>query len=176
MQQRIEVRTEPSGNTAGQLIVSALNDYEGWRTVRDAGNPSDWRLLLLDRQQVRRLRANTWENLNFFRGIEAVGGRCRQAGSGEVDGRPCYKLAFHHLGGIVFIRHFDQATGELLLTETETGGTLREQGEMIVEGIRFPRRVVTREPDGRQTTIHFERIVINEPYAEDLFEVPHLLR
>ncbi|HSY53068.1 MAG TPA: hypothetical protein VK785_01405, partial [Opitutaceae bacterium] len=47
--------------------VTALDDYEAWRRLEDATNASRWSLTLLDKEQIKRLRASTWENLAFFR-------------------------------------------------------------------------------------------------------------
>lgn len=167
-QQRITVRSEKIVET------SALDGYDGWQRRSDAQDPSRWQLTLLDPQQVKRLRANTWENLNFFRGIEKRGGRVEFQGEAEVDGTPCAKLAFIHSDSIIFLRYFDRATGRLLKTETEAGGEIREEGEMTVGGVRFPKRVINRTPDGKVTTIIFDGVVLNEAHPNADFAVPTL--
>lgn len=166
--QRITVRSEKVVET------SALDDYDGWQRRSDAADPSRWQLTLLDPQQVKRLRANTWENLNFFRGLDKRGGRVESQGTATVDGIACDKLAFIHSDNIVFYRYFDRATGRLVKTETESGGEIREEGEMTVNGIRFPKRVINRTPDGKMTTITFDRVTLNESRPDSDFEVPSL--
>lgn len=159
--------------------VTALNGYDGWQRVTDLADKTKWRQTLLGTEHIRRLRANTWENLAFFRGIENVGGRIEDHGVTTVEGIACQKIAFVHAPQIIFNRYFDVATGRLVHTETEAGGTIREQGEMTVNGIRFPRSIVTttRNQAGQlQTvTIHFEKITVNERFPSSIFAVPSLM-
>lgn len=167
-QQRITVRSEKI------IETSALDDYDGWQKRSDAQDASKWQLTLLDPQQVKRLRANTWENLHFFRGIEKRGGTVVHQGTATVDGLTCDKLAFTHAENIIFYRFFDRATGRLVKTETEAGGEIREEGETVVNGVRFPRRVINRTPDGKMTSITFDQIVLNEDHPSAAFAVPSL--
>lgn len=156
--------------------VTALDEYEGWQRVQSAGEPDRWRLSLLGKDQIRRLRANTWENLSFYRGLEEVSGRIEDHGTVEMDGRKVRKVAFVHSPEIVFTRFFDEESGRLVLTETEKQGLIREDGELRAGDIRFPSKIITinRLPDGssREVTVVFERIIVNEPLARELFAVP----
>lgn len=167
-QQRIVVRSEKV------IETSALDDYDGWQRRSDAQNPARAQVVLLDPQQVKRLRANTWENLNFFRGLEKRGGSVEYQGETTVDGVACAKVAFIHGENIIFYRFFERATGRLVKTETESGGEIREEGEMTVEGVRFPKKVINRTPDGKTTTITFDQVVINEVHPAREFAVPGL--
>ncbi len=54
------------------------------------------------------------------------------------------------------------------------GGEIREEGEMIVNGVRFPRKVINTAPNGRSTTITFDRVTVNETFAPEGFAVPSL--
>jgi hypothetical protein len=163
--------------TSDRIIeVTALDGYDAWQRVQDAADKSKWKQTLLGTEQIKRLRANTWENMAFFRGIESVGGRVEDQGPQTVDGVACQKIAFIHAPNIIFYRYFDVATGRLVLTETEAGGTIREQGEMVVGGIRFPRTIVTATKNAKgeiQTvTINFEAVTVNEPLPVAEFAVP----
>ncbi len=180
-QQRIVATSEvKTGTTTEQRIeVTALDSFDGWHRVQDAKDPSRWRMDLLSKDQIKRLRANTWENLAFYRGLERRGGTIEDLGEANVGGTACDKLAFRHEPGIVFIRYFDKATGRLVLTETEQGGSIREEGEIMADGIRFPRRIITttKQTDGkeRSVTVNFEKVSVNETFASKLFEVPSFL-
>jgi hypothetical protein len=90
----------------------------------------------------------------------------------SVDGRACVKLSFVHANDIVFVRYFDKATGRLVKTETETGAEIREEGEMIVNGVRFPKKVINKATNGSTTTIMFERIELNVAIPAGEFSVP----
>lgn len=176
-QQRIAV------TSASRIEVTALDDYEGWQRVENPENPEQWRISLLGKDQIKRLRANTWENLHFFRGIEERGGRVTDEGRVEVEGETVHKLAFRHDDRIVFFRYINPTTGRLVLTETDSGAVIREIGQMRVAGIRFPEAVITESPlygsDGvrlgtRTITVNFENIEVNPTLSDDLFRVPSL--
>jgi hypothetical protein len=157
--------------------TTALDDYEAWRRLELAADPTHWSLTLLDKDQVKSQRANTWENMAFYRGIERRGGHVEDLGPATIDGHACEKLAFVHEPGLTFYRYFDAATGQLILTETEIGNLTREQGEMMVNGVRFPKSLVSTTKDpatGRENTISItlEKITLNENFPESLFAVP----
>lgn len=153
---------------------TALDGYDAWQKRTDPENPSKWQLTLLDALQVKRLRANTWENLFFFKGIEKRGGRVEFQGDATLEGRACVKMAFVHADNIVFTRYFDKATGQLLLTITESGGEIREEGQTMVAGIRFPKKVINKNPGGQVTMITFDTVRINAPRPAADFAVPEL--
>lgn len=167
-QQRITVRSEKI------IETSALDDYDAWQKRSDAQDPTKWQLTLLDAQQVKRLRANTWESLYFFKGLEKRGGRVEYLGEEPVEGVPCKKLAFIHGENIVFHRYYNKATGKLVKTVTESGGEIREEGELPASGIRFPRRIINQTPDGKVTTVTIDKVVVNEVFAPAEFAVPAL--
>jgi hypothetical protein len=169
-QQRILATTDKT------IETTALDGYDGWGRLQDARNPERSRQTILPVDRIKRLRANTWENLAFYRGIEKVGGRIEEQGTAVIDGITCEKIAFIHAPNIIFYRFFDQATGRLVFTETESGDTIREQGEMIVKGIRFSRGIVTTAKNAKgevqTSTITFEQVLVNEPVPAKLFAVP----
>lgn len=161
-----------------EIETTALDGYEGWMRKQDPADPTKWRLVLLSAEQIKRLRANTWENLAYFRGIERAGGRIEEQGTKVIDGVTCQKIAFIHGPNTSFTRYFDVATGRLVQTETESGGVIREEGEMMVDGIRFPQRLITttRGKDGQpQTvTVNFEKVVVNREFPASEFRVPSI--
>lgn len=168
-QQRMTLRSDQG------VEVTALDDYDGWVRRTPAADPTRWQISFLDVPQVKRLRANTWENLAFFRGIEQRGGKLTFAGDATVDGRACSKLVFTHDDNIVFTRYFAKDSGALVKTETEAGGEIREEGELVVQGLRFPRKLINRAPNGQVSVITFERITLNEAFPAETFAVPTLL-
>lgn len=160
--------------SAQVVETTALDGYDAWMRRADANDPTKWQLSLLDTQQVKRLRANTWENLFFYRGIEKRGGKIEFGGDVAVDGKDCVKLTFAHAENIVFIRYYEKATGRLVRTETENGGEIREEGEIHAGGLRFPRTLVNKGPNGQVATITFESVKLNEAFPADTFAVPAL--
>jgi hypothetical protein len=169
-QQRIVVTTEKS------IETTALDGYEAWQRQQDPTDLARWQVKLLSPDQIKRLRANASENLAFFRGIETRGGAVVDQGEAEVEGVKCRKLAFVYEPTIAFIRYFNPASGKLVLTETEQGGKIREEGEVIVKGVRFPQKIITinkvTEGKERVVTISFEKVEVNEVFANDFFRVP----
>jgi hypothetical protein len=167
-QQRITI-TGP-----GVIETTALDGYDAWQKRTNPKNPSQWTITLLDAGQVKKLRANTWENLSFFAGLEKKGGTVQHGGDATADGVACVKLSFVHAADIVFVRFFDKATGRLIKTQTENGAEIREEGEMIVNGVRFPRKVINKSPNGTVTTITFDRVELNQRLPAGEFAVPTL--
>lgn len=154
--------------------VTALDEFDGWTRSENLKDAESWRLTLLTREHIRRLQANNVENLNFFKGAERRGGSVELRGDATVDGVDCAKVAFIHGQGIEFVRYFDKATGRLVMTETENGGQIRERGEQIVAGIRFPSRLESTLED-RTVVISFESVEVNGDYPDSLFEVPSVM-
>lgn len=153
--------------------VTALDGYDGWERVADLTGKNNARLTLLDTMSIKRLRATTIENLSFYSG--RVGSRQVEfQGEETVDGVACVKLSFTHGGNIVFLRYFEQSSGRLVKTVVEGGGEIREEGELIVNGIRFPKKVINKSSGGRSTTITFEQIAVNESFPAETFAVPAL--
>ena len=97
-----------------------------------------------------------------------------------VDGKSCRKLSFVHDDGIIFTRYFDQDSGRLILTETENGVKIREQEEILSSGLKFPRKIFTESKlsDGkiRSVSITFDKVLVNETFADSLFGVPPMGR
>ncbi len=168
--QRVTVTTDTGDQTTG------LDEYSAWVREQRPNDPKYPRLGLLGVQQVRRMRANTWENLAFYGGIEQVNGHVEDAGTVQLDGQPARKLIFWHDSEVFFARWFDPVTGQLLMTETDDGNQIREAGDILAGGLRFPRQIitVTKAKDGtlNKSTITFDSITVNEPAPASLFAVP----
>ncbi len=173
--------------TSDRIIeTTALDDYEGWQRKVDAADGTrPPQQIVLNREQLKRIRSNTWETLHFFRGLEAKGGKIEDMGAVTVDGKACQKLAYIHAPDIIFYRYFDTATGKLVLTETEAGTSLREEGEIISGGIKFPKTLITsskiqRKEPGKATptelvqttTINIEKVIVNEVFPKSFFATP----
>lgn len=169
-QHRLVVTTDKA------IDITGLDDYIGWRRVEPAGGARA-RQSTMNREQIKRLRANTWENLYFWRGLERHGGKIDDQGDATIDGTSCRKLVVDYGSGIQFIRYFDKTTGRLVLTETTPAGSIREEGEIVVSGVRFAKKIVRTAPPGpdgktRVVTITFDRIALNETFPASTFEQP----
>ena len=159
----------------GNLVeITVLDGYEAWDHVQDTANPAKVRMKWLSAAEIRSLRANTWENLFFYRGM-GDGGSVEDKGPATVDGIVCERVDFIHGPGIEFQRYFDRDTGRLVASIRD-GETIREKGEIRVDGIRFPKSIVStrKTASGKDlvTTVLFDRITLNEPIDSNEFAVP----
>jgi hypothetical protein len=152
--------------------TTALDGYDGWERVSDLTGKAKPRIFLLDPSNIKRLRATTVENLSFYAKQNQDSPQVRLVGDVTVDGLPCVKLSFTHGNGVVFLRIFEKSTGRLVKTEIQNGGEIREEGEMFVNGIRFPRKVLNKTADGRVTAIVFDTVRVGERFPAEVFSVP----
>ena len=168
MQQRQILRSDKIERT------TALDGYDGWERVSDRTGQTKPRIILLDPTNIKRLRATTLENLSFYAKPDQDSRQVRLLGDVTLDGLAGVRLSFTHSNGIVFFRSFEKSTGRLIKTEIQNGGEIREEGEMFVNGIRFPRKVLNKSADGRVTVITFDKVTVGERFPAEAFAVPPL--
>lgn len=156
-------------------MTTVLDGYDAFDFLQDNSVPSRYRLTWLTVAEVKTLRANTWENLYYYRAPE--GGSIEDKGPATVDQIACERIDFTHGPGLVYQRYFDRDTGRLVLT-VRGPESFRESGEIRVDGIRFPKTIVstTKTASGKDlvTTATFETITLNEPLAPGLFAAPSI--
>ena len=152
-----------------------LDGYDGWMQQRDSSNPTNWQLTLMDREQIKHIRADNAETLYFFKGLEQRGGRIEFLGDAKIDGKDTVKIAYVYGPSIIYNRYIEKATGRQLLVEIEGGGTIREEGEIIVDGLRFSKRIINRGADGKTNILTIEKLTLNEVFPKSLFAVPTLI-
>ena len=167
LRQRLVVRGPKASRT------TVLDGYDAWDWVQENLDPTKFRLTWLNAADIRTLRANTWENLYYYRGPE--GGSVEDKGPATIDGVACERVDFTHGPGIVYERYFDRDTGRLVLT-VKGAELIRESGEIRADGIRFAKTIVstTKNASGKDviTTVTFDSVVLNEPLRADFFAVP----
>ena len=168
--QRVVAQSEKAVET------TVLDGYEGWQRTEDLTNPKNFRSVVFRPDAVKRLRAQAWENVSFFRGLEGLGGHYEDQGPQTIDGVACQKIAFIYNANVIFYRYFDLATGRLVQTDTEDGGSTREEGEQVVNGVRFPTRMkmIIKGPNGQSklVTIALEKVTVNETFPPETFRMP----
>jgi hypothetical protein len=161
----------------GQLVTIGLDDYNVWQRLQDPKDLRRSRIIIPPIAMLQRIRADIWENLGFYRGIEQTGGRLEDRGAAVIDGIACEKIAFIHPPNFFYIRYFDQATGRLVLTETDSGVKISQVGEIVVKGIRLPKSLVEKQiRDGKeQTSIYdFSSITVNDTFPDSVFATPQV--
>ncbi|MCZ6674406.1 MAG: hypothetical protein O7C75_15865 [Verrucomicrobia bacterium] len=150
-----------------------LNDYEAWKKVYRINQPDIYQLIPYTTDQLKRVRANTFENLNFFSPVTSYNRKLEYAGQETIDGEVVDRVKVIY-GSIFYIRYFKRSNGQLLLTEIETGERIQESGEMNVGGVRFP-DTLTSYIDGKEIhRIVFDSIEVNPDLDESLFTQPAL--
>ncbi len=168
LRQRLVVRTERT------TLTTVLDGYDAWDFLQDNANPAKFELKWLSAGDTKTLRANTWENLNFFRGLSGEGAT-EDMGPATMDGIACERVDFRHGPGIVYERYFDRDTGRLVVT-IRGPETIRESGETLVDGLKFSTKIVstTKTASGKDlvSTVTFTKIILNEPQGPEVFAVP----
>ena len=157
----------------GVVDEFGLNDYEGWLKRFKTEDPDAYVLMPVDVTRLKRLRANTYEGLNFFSTKTNYGRKIEYLGKQDLDGKPVEAVKILY-GSAIFVRYFDPNTGELLLSEIENGERIQEQGEMMVSGIRFPKYLVTYNGDDEISHLEFHSIQVNPAFEDSLFTQPPL--
>lgn len=156
-------------------MVTVLDGYDAWDWLQDNADPKKFKLTWLQAADIRMLRANTWENLYDYRSPE--GGSVEDKGPATVDGVECERVDFTHGPGTVYERYFDRDTGRLVMT-VRGDETFREVGEIVVDGVRFPKTIVsrTKAPKGGEvvSTATFTSVALNEKLPADLFAAPNI--
>ena len=166
--------------------TQCLNDYSAWVRTDDKTDSKKWKLVSLNTELTLRMRAGAFENLAFYRGVKEanghlqslddLGGSVTDGGVATLDGTACHKLVFAHGTKFTFTRWFDVATGRLLLTETDDGLRVREEGAITEGGVRFPQKLIQTEKAAdrtqAETTIIFDKIELNKPEAASRFALP----
>jgi hypothetical protein len=167
LRQRLVIRGEKV------TMTTVLDGYDAWDVFQENADPSRHRLNWLAVVDVRALRANTWENLYFFSAPE--NGSVEDKGPATVDGVACERVDFDHGSGTVYQRYFDRDSGRLVLT-INGSESIRETGQIMVNGVRFPKVIVSTSKDisGKEltATATFDRISVNDPLEPGLFVVP----
>ena len=163
--------------TAKVTDVTVLDGYDAWERLVDNADPSKFRMKWLLVNDIKSLRANTWENLHFFRDLDG-GETAEDQGPSTVDGIACERVDFIHGPGIVFERFFDRDTGKLVLS-VRSGESIRESGEIVVDGVKFPKTITStaKTASGKEivTKVTFDSVVLNEAVKGDAFAAPNLI-
>jgi len=185
--------TDPSGET-GKIAISlrrpyqllqslerangiveefGLNDYEGWQKQYRAEDSDRYGLAPLDVVRLKRLRANTYEGLNFFSTKTSFSRKIEYLGKQDLDGSQVEVVKILY-GSAQFVRYFDVNTGELLLSEIENGERIQEHGEFMVDGILFPKQLVTFRNGEQISRLEFHSIEVNPVLDDAMFTMPPL--
>ena len=158
--------------------VSALDDTEGWISYYKIGLDQSLGMEIFDPARVLMMQAAVREAFGFYKRPTHRGGRVTYDGREKVKDVDCVVLIYHHGEGIGYIRYFDAATGRLMKTVDANGVEYYEEGEIMVEGVRFPKKLVTTFSTavGPQTMeFTYSKITLDKKHDASIFELPSLV-
>ena len=158
-----------SGN--GVVQEFGLNDYDAWKKVYRSDNPDEYNLIPSNPGQLKRVRANTFENLKFFSSDTNYQRKLEYLGQEIISGESVKRVKVVY-GSMYYIRNFKASTGQLILTEIETGEHIQEQGEIRVAGIKFPKTLISLIDGEEIHRINFDSMEVNPDLEDSLFVQP----
>lgn len=157
--------------------TTVLDGYDAWDILQDNAEPAKHVLTWLGADDIRAIRASTWENLYFYR-VRKGEVVVEDKGLVTTEGVACERVDFIHGPGIVYERCFDRDTGRLVSTSRGLE-TIRESGEIRADGVRFPKTIVSvrKTASGKDlvSTVIFDTVTLNEPVEPGVFSIPSLL-
>ena len=150
-----------------------LNDYEAWTKVYAKKSPHQYKLIPHSAEGLRRIRASTFENLYFFFPFSNRGRKVEYLDQDVYGELKVHRVKVSY-GKIYYLRYIEDTTGQIVLTEVETGERIVEGGEMFADGIRFPRTLTTFQDGSEVHRIAFDEIQVNPVVDDSLFTLPPL--
>ncbi|MEM9226953.1 MAG: hypothetical protein AAGA45_03205 [Verrucomicrobiota bacterium] len=158
--------------------ITATNGFEGYTEVVDKYEPLGGGVIVHDVDRVRRLIANSLENLYFFRGpYELRGASVTDEGMKSIDGEPCHVIRYSYPGNYHYLRRFNAKSGRVVSTiNITTDFETVEEGVIEADGIIFPEQIITYDDEGDIIrTVKFSEVIVNDPLDDSLFDFPTVL-
>lgn len=155
--------------------TSGLDDTEAWHFVENLANPADKTLRLYGVEEILNMQASVWEYLNFYKRPEGRGQDVVYEGRQHFGNIECVVLTYDHGDGIWFRRFFEVTSGRLMQTLSNRGALFIEEGEIIVDGIRFPKKLTTRFlnlRDASSIEMVYSKIEVNKAFDNSIFKLP----
>ena len=155
--------------------ISVLNNSEGWTTFERVIDSVPLSMEIFDPIRILIMQASVREAFGFFKKPNVRKGEIIYEGKEMVKGHECIVLTYHHGDGIAFQRYIDGETGQVRRTLDSKGVEYFEEGEIVVEGIRFPKKMVSTFSTaiGSQTMeFAYTSVEINKNLPESDFIMP----
>lgn len=157
----------------GVVDVTGSTDIEGWKKRYSLDQPEEWAVVVLEVEQLKRARINTWENMNFFKPSKRLRTDIIDEGTTEVDGQTAHILKYMYPGGFYYRRFIDEENGKLLKTENADGLVIIGEDEEVFEGVRIPKTLISYDSEGNVVnSVTFNVIKINEDIDDSEFDMP----
>ena len=123
--------------------VSVLDGSEGWTTFERVVDSVPLSMEIFDPIRILIMQSSVREAFSFFRKPDTRNGDITYEGKEIVNGRECVILTYHHGDGIAYQRFIDAESGQVHRTLDSKGVEYLEEGELIVDGLRFPKKMVS---------------------------------
>lgn len=162
---------------AGTRETSTLNPTSAWRKVENFQEPGAYTLSFYDVDEMRHLEATIADNIGFLKKPSTRNGRIVFVGKGKVKGKSSVVLDYVHSDRIWFRRFFDPETGRVMHMQSSKGMVFTYEGELEVEGVRFPAKTLVRYVTqyGESTMeISYSKAEVNLDIDLERFRVPQV--
>ena len=159
----------------GRREVSVLDGSEGWTTFERVIDSVPLSMEIFDPIRILIMQASVREAFNFFRKPDTRNGEITYEGKETINGRECNVLTYHHGDGIAYQRYIDVETGQVHKTLDSKGVEYLEEGELIVDGLRFPKKLVSTFSTAigdQSMEFAYSSITLNEKLPESEFVMP----
>lgn len=159
----------------GRREISVLDGSEGWTTFERVVDSVPLNMEIFDPIRILIMQASVREAFNFFRKPNTRNGEITYEGKETVKGRECVVLTYYHGDGIAYQRYIDAETGQVHKTLDSKGVEYLEEGEIMVEGLRFPKKMVSTFSTaiGSQSMeFAYSSITLNKKLPESDFVMP----
>ena len=159
----------------GRREVSVLDGSEGWTTFERVVDSVPSSIEIFDPIRILIMQASVREAFNFFRKPDTRNGEILYEGKETVNGRDCNVLTYHHGDGIAYQRYIDAETGQVHKTLDSKGVEYLEEGELIVDGLRFPKKLLSTFSTAigdQSMEFAYSSITLNEKLPDSDFVMP----
>lgn len=159
----------------GRKEISVLDGSEGWTTFERVVDSVPLSMEIFDPIRILIMQASVREAFNFFRKPNTRNGEITYEGKETVKGRECVVLTYYHGDGIAYQRYIDAETGQVHKTLDSKGVEYLEEGEIMVDGLRFPKKMVSTFSTaiGSQSMeFAYSSITLNKKLPESDFVMP----
>jgi outer membrane lipoprotein-sorting protein len=157
-------------------IISASNGLEGYAKAGNV-NTKNQQIRPFGSQEIKLFTAILQAETGFF--AEPPKGKVKYIGEGLQQSKTCYILEYEYAGGLFYRRYFDRDTKLLVAQESYAADTPEgkrrltvEEGELFVDGIRFPKKVTTYLEGKKVASIEYSSIKINPDIPDSNFAFP----
>jgi hypothetical protein len=155
--------------------VSVLDGSEGWTTYENVGTGMPLGMEIFDPIRILIMQSAVREAFAFYKKPIVRDGGIFYDGKESVKGHECIVLTYEHGDGIAYRRYIDAETGQLRKTLDSKGVEYFEEGEILVDGIRFPKKMVSTFATalgGQTMEFSYNSIKLNKKLSDSDFKMP----